>query len=68
MGKNQKDSVLLAVGVLSVSSKFGNKRTYVWGKGKRTRVLLGVGEQESEIQNAQINFIIVRRQKKKSDL
>ena len=32
-------------------------------KGKRTRVLLAIGEQEREIQNAQVNFIKVQRQK-----
>ena len=36
-------------------------------KAKRTCVLLGIGEQEREIQNAQVNFIKVRRQNK-SDL
>ena len=29
-------------------------RTYVWEKGKRTCVLLTIGEQEREIQNAQV--------------
>ena len=73
-----------------MSSKSGDKRTYVWAKakktcpfsywsvvsvikvwrqkdicmGKMTCVLLGIGEQEREIQNAQVNFIKVRRQKK----
>ena len=42
---------------------------HIYGKkGKRTCVLLAIGEQGREIQNAQINFIKVRRQKKKSDL
>ena len=50
-----------------MSSKSGDKRTYVWGKGKRTCVLLGIGEQEREIQTAQVNFIKFWRQKK-SDL
>ena len=53
--------------VLSMSSKSGDKRTYVWAKAKRTCVLLPIGEQEREIQNAQVNSIKVRRQKK-SDL
>ena len=50
--------------VLSMSSKSRDKRTYVWAKAKRTCVLLAIGEQEREIQNAQVNFIKVRRQKK----
>ena len=54
--------------VLSMSSKYGVKRTYVWAKAKWTCVLLAIGEQEREVQNAQVNFIKVRRQKKKSDL
>ena len=66
MGKSKKKTcVLLAIGVLSMSSKSRDKRTYVWGKGKRTCVLLGIGEQEREIQNAQVNFIKVRQKKKK---
>ena len=28
--------------------------TYVWEKGKRTCVLLAIGQQEREIQNAQV--------------
>ena len=48
-----------------MSSKSGDKRTYVWAKG---RVLLGIGEQEREIQNAQVNFIKVRRLKKKKEI
>ena len=53
MGKSQKDMVLLAIGeqereiqnaqVLSMSSKSGNKRTYVWAKAKRTCILLAIG-------------------------
>ena len=50
-----------------MSSKSGDKRTYVWAKVKRTCVLLAIREQERDIQNAQVNFIQVRRQKK-SDL
>ena len=50
-----------------MSSESGDKRTYVWAKVKRTCVLLAIGEQEREIQNAQVNFMKVRRQKK-SDL
>ena len=53
-----------------MSSKSGDKGTYVWGKGKRTCAFLGIGEQEREIQTAQVYVIKVRRQKKKkrSDL
>ena len=57
MGKIKRDICPLATGVLSMSSKYGDKRTYVWGKGKRTCVLLGIGVQEREIQTAQVNFI-----------
>ena len=39
MGKSQKTCVLLAIGVLSMSSKSGDKRTYVWAKGEGTCVL-----------------------------
>ena len=64
MGKSQKDmcpfSYWSVVNVIKV-------RTYVWAKAKRTCVRLSIGGQESEIQNAQVNFIKVRRQKK-SDL
>ena len=51
----------VSIGVWSMSSKSGDKRTYVWAKARRTCVLLAIGEQEREIQNAQVNFI---RQKK----
>ena len=64
--KAERTCFLLAIGVLSMSAKSGDKRTYVWAKAKRTCVLLGNGEQEKEIQNAHLNFIKVRRQKKKS--
>ena len=62
--KAERTCVLLAIGVLSISSKPGDKRTYVWAKAKWTCVLLAIGEQEREIQNAQVNFIKVQRQKK----
>ena len=75
MGKRQKDMCPFSyrrasegiqnAQVLSMSSKSGDKRTYVWAKAKRTCVLLAIGEQEREIQNAQVNFINVRRPKKK---
>ena len=55
-GKKPKGCVLLAIGVLSMSSKSGEKRACV---------LLAIGEQKREIQNAQVNFIKVQRQKKK---
>ena len=57
-------SVLLAIGVLSMSSKSGDKKTYVWANAKRTCILLPTGEQERGMQNAKVNFIKVRRQKK----
>ena len=63
--KAERTCVLLAIGVLSMSSKSGDKRTYAWAKAKRTCDLLAIGDQEKEIQNAQVNFIKVRRQKKK---
>ena len=53
MGKSKRECVLLIIAVLSMSSKSGDKRTYLWGKGKRTGVLLTIGGQEREIQNAQ---------------
>ena len=46
MGKAERICVLLAIGVLSMSSKSGEKWTYVWAKTKRTCVLLAIGEQE----------------------
>ena len=49
MGKIRKASVLLTIGVLSMSSKSGNKRTYVWAKAKETCILLAIGEQERDI-------------------
>ena len=51
-----------------MSSKSIVKRTYVWTKAKRTCVLLVTGEEGREVQNGQVNFIKVRRQRKKSDL
>ena len=63
-GQKLKRRVLSAIGVLSMSSKSGDKRTYVWAKAKRTRVVLAIGEQEREIQNAEVSFMKVRRQKK----
>ena len=62
--KAKRTRVLLANGVLSISSKSGDKRTYVWLKVKRTCVLLVIGEQEREIQNAQVNITKVWKQKK----
>ena len=62
--KTERTCVLLANGVLSMSSKSGDKRTYVWEKAKRTCVLLDIEEHERVYQNAQVNFIKVRRQKK----
>ena len=63
MGKSQKDMCLFSywsvVNVIKVQrDMYGNK-----AKGHDC-VLLGIGEQEREIQNAQVNFIKVRRQKK----
>ena len=49
---------------LLVSAESGDKRTYVWAKAERTCVLLAIGEQEREIQNTEVNFIKVWRQKK----
>ena len=63
--KAKRTCVLLAIGVLSMSSKDGDKRIYVWAKAKWTCVLLAI--REKEIQNAHVNFIKVRKQKK-SDL
>ena len=63
--KSKRTYVHLAIGALSISSKSGEKRTYAWTKAKRTCVLLAIGEQEREIQNAQVNFVKVRRPKKK---
>ena len=65
MGKPERTCVLLAIGVLSLSSHYRDKRMYVWAKAKRTCILLAIGKQEREIQNAQVHFIKVRRQKKK---
>ena len=48
-----------------MSSKSREKRTYVRAKGKRICILLAIGEQEREMQNAQVNFIKVWRPKKK---
>ena len=63
--KAERTCVLLAIGVLSMSSKSRNKRTHVWAKANRTCVLLAIGEQKREIQNGQVNYMKVRRQKKK---
>ena len=52
--KAEKTCVLLAIRVLSMSSKSRVKRTYVWAKAKQTCVLLAIGEQEREVQNAQV--------------
>ena len=41
--KAERTCVLLVIGVLSMSSKYGYKRTYVWPKVKRTCVLLVIG-------------------------
>ena len=63
--KAERTCVVLAIGVLLVSSKSGDKKTYIWAKAKQPGVLLAIEGQEREIQNAQVNFIKVRRQKKK---
>ena len=49
-----------------MSSKSGDKRTYVWAEAKRIPVcvLLAIGEQEREIQNAQVKS----RDTQKNDL
>ena len=44
--------------------KVRRQKDICMGKAKRTCVLLAIGEEEREIQNAQVNFIKVRRQKK----
>ena len=43
--KAERTCVLLAIGVLSMSSRSGDKRTYmyVWAKAERTCVLLAIG-------------------------
>ena len=41
----------------SISSKSGDKRTYVCEKAKRTCVLLAVGEQARQIKNPQVLLI-----------
>ena len=61
--KAERKSVLLGTGVLSMSSKSRVKRTYIWGKSQQTCVLFA-GQQEREVQNGQLNFITVQRQKK----
>ena len=67
MGKSRKDMCPFSYWNVAMSSKSRDKRTYVWAKAKSRCVLLAIGEQEREIQNAQVNFIKVQRQKK-SDL
>ena len=64
MGKRQTTCALLAIGVLSMSSKSGDKRTYVWAKAKQTCPFSYWRAREG-IQNAQVNFVKIRRQKKK---
>ena len=46
--KAERTCVLLAIGVLSLSSKYRDKRTYVWAKAKRAFVFLAIGKQERE--------------------
>ena len=47
--------------------KVRRQKDICMGKIQRTCVLLAIEEQEREIQNAQVNFIKVWRQKKNSD-
>ena len=47
-----------------MSPKSRDKRRYVRAKAKQTCVLLATREQEKEIQNAQVNFMNVRKHKK----
>ena len=55
MGKSQKDVCPFSY-CRSKRGKFRTdaKRTYVWEKVKGTCVLLAIGEQEGQIQNAQV--------------
>ena len=62
MGKSRKDMCPFSY---SSAVKVWKQKDICMGKAKRTCVLLAIGEQEREIHNAQVNFIKVRRQKKK---
>ena len=76
MGKRQKDTFPFnywraregnskCTGVLNVF-KVRRQKDICMGKSNWTCVLFGIREQEREIQTAQVNFIKVRRQKKKN--
>ena len=67
MGKSQKDMFPFSYWSVVNVIKVQRQKDICMGKGKRTCVLLAIGDQEREIQNAQVNFIKVRR-RKKSDL
>ena len=63
MGKMKKDMCPFSYWSVVNVIKVLRERTYVWAKAKRTCALLAIGEQKREIQNAQVNFMIVQRQK-----
>ena len=64
MGKSQKDMCPFSYWSVVNVIKVRRQKNICMGNAKRTCVLLAIGEQEREIQNAQVNFIKVRRQKK----
>ena len=69
MGKRKKEmcpfSYWRAREENSISSKSGDKRTYVWKKAKRTFILLAIGDQERQIQNPQVLSISSKSEDKK---
>ena len=65
MGKSRK--YMCPFSYWSVVNVIKVRRQKDISMGKRTCVLLPIGEQERVIQDAQVNFIKIRRQKK-SDL
>ena len=65
MGKSRKDMCTFSYWSVVNVIKVRRQKDICMGKSQKDMCPLAIGEQEREIQNAQVNFIQVRRQKKK---
>ena len=65
---SKRTCVLLAIGVLSMSSKSRVKRTHVWAKGKRTCVIFSYWRARDGNSECTGKFDQSLETKKKSDL
>ena len=64
MGKSRKDMCPFSYWSVCQCHQSSETKGHMYGQKPKRRVLSAIGEQERKIQNAQVNFIKVRRQKK----